>query len=197
MSLDFSSLVRTLWDNPSEKIKFEDSPKEYLIEKGEVFPANAKVFAHFASDKSFYLVLPKDISELPDVSSTTTDVIKKALSDDSFKHSLISDPNTCLAQNGLDIPKGTGVKVFQNSENEFHVVIPGNPASSELSDSELSAAAGGKNAKTQAICAGSGGGVSIGCGIAAFFTAGATAIASTTVGIGIAAGSVAGTYVNQ
>jgi len=49
-----------------------------------------------------------------------------------------------LAEHGMDVPEGMNVNVVENSDNCVHITMPMAPdGHHELSDEELSAAAGG------------------------------------------------------
>ena len=57
----------------------------------------------------------------------------------------MSDPKSVLAEYGMDVPDGMDVKVVENADNCVHITMPmATPAvHHDLSDEELSAAAGG------------------------------------------------------
>ncbi|MDE0887959.1 MAG: NHLP leader peptide family RiPP precursor [Phycisphaerales bacterium] len=64
--------------------------------------------------------------------------------DDALKARFISDPKAVLSEHGLDVPDGIDVKVVENSDNCVHIMLPAAPSGyHDLSDAELSAAAGG------------------------------------------------------
>ena len=56
----------------------------------------------------------------------------------------MSDPKAVLAEYGMEVPDGMDVKVVENADNCVHITMPAPPSGSvELSDEELSNAAGG------------------------------------------------------
>ena len=64
--------------------------------------------------------------------------------DDALKQRFMSDPKVVLAEHGMDVPEGMNVKVVENVDNTVHITLPLAPEGhQELSDAELSAAAGG------------------------------------------------------
>ena len=63
--------------------------------------------------------------------------------DDALKQRFMSDPKSVLAEYDMDVPDGMDVKVVENSDNTVHITMPMAPRGNELSDEELSAAAGG------------------------------------------------------
>ena len=64
--------------------------------------------------------------------------------DEALKARLMADPKAVLAEYGMDVPDGMDVKVVENSDNTVHITMPIAPdGNHELSDEELSAAAGG------------------------------------------------------
>ena len=64
--------------------------------------------------------------------------------DEALKARLMSDPKAVLAEYGMDVPDGMDVKVVENADNCVHITMPAPPSGSmELSDEELSNAAGG------------------------------------------------------
>ena len=66
--------------------------------------------------------------------------------DEALKARFMNDPKAVLAEYGMDVPDGMDVKVVENSDNCVHITLPAPPAGhNDLSDDELSNAAGGKN----------------------------------------------------
>ena len=66
--------------------------------------------------------------------------------DDALKARFMSDPKSVLAEYGMDVPDGMDVKVVENADNCVHITMPAAPPApggNDLSDEELSAAAGG------------------------------------------------------
>ena len=69
-------------------------------------------------------------------------VIAKAWSDEAFKAQLLNEPAAALAAAGVDVPKGVTVKVVENTDSLFHLVLPLRP-DGELDDEALDKVAGG------------------------------------------------------
>ena len=64
--------------------------------------------------------------------------------DDALKQRFMNDPKSVLAEYGMDVPDGMDVKVVENADNCVHITMPMTPdGHQELSNEELSAAAGG------------------------------------------------------
>ena len=70
--------------------------------------------------------------------------------DDALKQRFMSDPKQVLAEYGMDVPDGMDVNVVENSDNTVHITMPMAPdGHHDLSDEELSAAAGGRCCNTE------------------------------------------------
>ena len=69
-------------------------------------------------------------------------IIAKAWRDPAFKAALIANPATALKAEGIDVPAGMAVTVVENTDKQFHLVLPPVP-SDELSEDDLEAVAGG------------------------------------------------------
>jgi hypothetical protein len=80
------------------------------------------------------------MSESKTQGSLLSAVVAKAQSDSEFKKSLLSDPAAALSAAGVAIPAGVTVKVVENTDNLVHLVLP---VDSSLSETQLSAVAGG------------------------------------------------------
>ena len=64
--------------------------------------------------------------------------------DEALKARFMSDPKAVLAEYGMDVPANIDVNVVENSGNTVHITMPAAPSgAAELSDEELSNAAGG------------------------------------------------------
>ena len=64
--------------------------------------------------------------------------------DEALKARFMSDPKAVLAEYDMAVPDGMDVKVVENADNCVHITMPAPPSgSNELSDEELSNAAGG------------------------------------------------------
>ena len=69
--------------------------------------------------------------------------------DDALKQRFMSDPKAVLAEHGIDVPANMNVNVVENSDNTVHITMPASPAgAADLSDEELSNAAGGATLNT-------------------------------------------------
>ena len=74
--------------------------------------------------------------------------------DEELKARFMADPKAVLAEFDIDVPANVDVKVVENSDNCVHITMPAAPAGDgELSDEELSNAAGGSDTAT-AVCGG-------------------------------------------
>ena len=55
-------------------------------------------------------------------------LIAKAWSDESFKERLLSDSRAVLEAEGISLPPGVNVKVLEQTDAQFFLVIPQMPA---------------------------------------------------------------------
>jgi hypothetical protein len=69
-------------------------------------------------------------------------IIAKAWRDPAFKAELIANPAAALKAEGIDVPAGMTVTVVENTDKQFHLVLPPVPTDA-LSDEALDAVAGG------------------------------------------------------
>ena len=70
------------------------------------------------------------------------EIIAKAWRDPAFKAELIANPAAALKAEGIYVPAGMTVTVVENTDKQFHLVLPPVPTD-ELSDEALDAVAGG------------------------------------------------------
>jgi hypothetical protein len=78
-----------------------------------------------------------------------TDLFAACWKDDALKARFMADPKAVLAERGIEMPDGMDVTVVENSDNTVHITLPMAPdGHAELSDEELSNAAGGTEALT-------------------------------------------------
>ena len=69
-------------------------------------------------------------------------IIARAWRDPAFKAALITNPAAALKAEGIDVPAGMAVTVLENTDKQFHLVLPPKPTG-ELSDKDLDGVAGG------------------------------------------------------
>lgn len=51
----------------------------------------------------------------------------RAWSDESFKQKLLSDPVEALKEAGIEVPAGKTVRVLENTDTEFNIVLKQRP----------------------------------------------------------------------
>ena len=69
-------------------------------------------------------------------------VFAKCWSDESFKQKLMADPMGTLKAEGATMPEGMSVKVVENTDKLFNLVIPAKLT--DLTDADLDKVAGGQ-----------------------------------------------------
>ncbi|GAA2529196.1 NHLP leader peptide family RiPP precursor [Pilimelia columellifera] len=81
---------------------------------------------------------------MPTNSALVERVVEKARSDASFRSQLIANPKAAIeSELGITIPTDLNVKVVEEQQNEFYVVLPPKEQSGQLSDEQLAGVAGG------------------------------------------------------
>ena len=51
-------------------------------------------------------------------------VIAKAWADEDFKATLLADPKAALKAQGIDVPDGVTLNVYENTDQVIHLVLP-------------------------------------------------------------------------
>lgn len=80
--------------------------------------------------------------QLQEIARRQAQLMVRVWSDPQFKRRLISDPTSVLQEQGLPVPGGMEIRVVENTESVFYLVLPPRP-SEEISDEQLEAVAGG------------------------------------------------------
>ena len=184
-------VIAKVWSDESLKTKLLGNPKSVLAEYGLDFSTFMEVEVHenTSSLMNYVLPLPSEIPpgvDIEEIEPVAGKVIKLALADEAFKTRLLSDPKSAIAEaTNMTLPMSLEIRVYEDKPAVKHLVLPVNPANSELSDADLELVAGGKKKPSaDKICGGIAGGETIGCGVAAglFFLTPvgvATAVAGT------------------
>jgi hypothetical protein len=68
-------------------------------------------------------------------------VVAKAWRDPAFKAKLIAEPHATLNEAGMSAPAGVTIKVVENTDKHFYLVLPAKPVG-ELTDEALDKVAG-------------------------------------------------------
>lgn len=69
-------------------------------------------------------------------------VIARTWTDDAFKRQLAADPNGVLSAEGVEIPNGVNVRVLEETDSQYYLVLPTKPAEIDVSDSQSDAGMG-------------------------------------------------------
>ena len=73
--------------------------------------------------------------------------------DEALKARFMADPKAVLAEYDMPVPDGMDVKVVENADDCVHITLPAPPAGDgDLSDDELSNAAGGGASSYNSPC---------------------------------------------
>lgn len=174
-----------IWSDEALRRRLLTDPKPVLKEFGLQLPDSVSVQIHENTPTLMNVVLPqKPSGDVPAATDPVGKTIERAWSDPAFKAKLLSNPKDAAAEMGVKVPAAVDIKVWENTGNVEHMVLPMNPAVTELSDADLEAVAGGALSK--------GVQTATGCG-AASGVAGITgaALAFTIVG-GIVGGIASG-----
>ncbi|MEH2112413.1 NHLP leader peptide family RiPP precursor [Nostoc sp.] len=128
-------------------------------------------------------------------------LITQAIQDPAFRQRLLNNPKAVLVEQGLNVPDNVQINVMQESSTHYYLVLPAletpDAATTELSEAELEAVAGGggtldsQNSNWTGCASGRSGCVATnGCSVAATATV-MVASAVGAVGAGIVTGGVA------
>ena len=77
---------------------------------------------------------------LEENSNKLADVMSRAMTDEGFRKSLLTDSNAVLKAEGIELPDGFTINFMENTPTNIHIVLP--PGSGELSDEQLDFAGG-------------------------------------------------------
>ena len=142
-------VIAKVWSDESLKTKLMDNPKSVLAEYGLEFPTSMEVQVHenTSSLMNYVLPLPSSIPpgvDLEEIEPVAGKVIKLALADEAFKTRLLSAPKPAIAEaTNMTLPMSLEIRVYEDKPTVKHLVLPVNPANSELSDADLELVAGG------------------------------------------------------
>jgi|GEM_PF-4374778 len=178
-----------IWSDAALKSRLLAEPNSVLAEFGLTIPASVTVQIHENTPTLMNAVLPLQPANSGGSADPISQLMERAWTDAEFKAKLLSDSKEAAAEMGIKLPESMILKVWANSATEEHMVLPTNPAESELSDADLVAVAGGMSKEGQSNAGCGGGGAAAGIASAALvFTAVGSAIAGG-VGAGFAAAS--------
>jgi hypothetical protein len=186
-------VIAKVWSDESLKTKLLDNPKSVLAEYGLEFPASIEVQVHenTSSLMNYVLPLPSEIPpgvDMEEIEPVAGKVIKLALADEAFKSHLLNDPKSAITEaTNMTLPMSLEIRVYEDKPTVKHLVLPVNPANSELSDADLELVAGGKKNNAGKICGSISGTHAIGCAAAAF----TTPFAAVGSGLAVGAGTIA------
>jgi hypothetical protein len=81
-------------------------------------------------------------------------IVEQAEKNPKYKQQLMADPRGLMEkQLGTSIPKNVNIKVLQEANDTYYIVLPATAADgAELSDSDLEKVAGGGTVKGDASC---------------------------------------------
>lgn len=130
--------------------QFLSNPKHFLNQEFRTnFGEEVKVIAHENNAEKMHVILlpAEELVFNEDIEEKVETVLDKAITNESFKNLLMSDPKGTLTKELPDyfIPSDFKVYFHENTDTEVHVLLPQLETSDdELSEAELDAVAGGK-----------------------------------------------------
>lgn len=146
--MNIQEALDRVWSDESLRRRLIADPKSTLQEFGMGIPDSKSVQIHENTLTVINVVLPqKPEGEIQSSSDPVAKTIERAWTDPEFKARLLADPRDTVAEMGVRIPVGTEVKVWENTPDVEHLVLPLNPSTGELSDADLEAVAGGSSSK--------------------------------------------------
>ena len=63
-------------------------------------------------------------------------IVAKAWMDEDFKRRLLSNPGELLSAEGFEIPDGVEVRMTENTDKVFNLVLPAKPAEGDAEEIE-------------------------------------------------------------
>ena len=55
-------------------------------------------------------------------------LVAKVWADEKLKRRLINEPTTVLTEHGMEVPKGVEIRVVENTDKVYHLLLPQKPA---------------------------------------------------------------------
>ena len=89
---------------------------------------------------------------MTDQTDTLSKLFADCWKDEALKERFIADPKTVLSEYGMEVPDELDIAVVANTDSKLHLTLPAKPQQVELSDEELSSAAGGGTVQTLFGC---------------------------------------------
>lgn len=68
-------------------------------------------------------------------------LVAKAWADDELKQRLLAEPSAVLEEHGIEVPSGIELRVVEDTDEIYHLVLPASPAG-DLLDEELTSSIG-------------------------------------------------------
>ena len=76
------------------------------------------------------------MTELKDQQKKWAKIVAKSWADEDYKKRLLSMPMEILKKEGMELPSGLEVRVVENTDNVYYLVLPEKPSESEISAEE-------------------------------------------------------------
>ncbi|MGI8745773.1 MAG: NHLP leader peptide family RiPP precursor [Bryobacteraceae bacterium] len=146
-----------VWSDEGLKRRLLTDPKPVLAEFGLQIPDDVKVQIHENTPHLTNAVLvekPADASAIQ-ANDPVRKIVQRAWTDSAFKARLLANPKEIAQEMGLKLSPDMDLKVWENTPTVHHMVLPVNPADSELNDADLETIAGGGLSKAAQSAAGS------------------------------------------
>ncbi len=145
--MKYENIIQRSWCDPTFKAQFLGNPKSVLIELGYSISDEVSFDVHEDTfDTMNYVLLNK--SQLQSINLDADPILsritKKAHEDHVFRLKLLTDSKSAIKEI-LGVEPPGNIKVYENTSNHIHLVLPANPyKTGELSNSDLAMVAGGK-----------------------------------------------------
>lgn len=136
----YAQVFAKAWADSEFKRKLSQHPKEVLTKFGLNLPDHISLKLLENTGSIYYYVLPHASVELPGIPQRQSAFLKKIRTDEAFKRRFIQNPAKMLREEGMEIPPRAQVKVIEDSEHVWHIILPQKPKLTEEDLKNVSAA---------------------------------------------------------
>jgi hypothetical protein len=128
----YGQMIAKAWTDPAFKARLLAEPAAVAREQGLDIPEGVPLRAIEIAPAETLVVLARSGAVAAEEPGPWASLLERAAANPAYKKRLLAEPVAALAEQGIDLPAGTHVRVIEPSDTEGYLFVPPIPNGLEI-----------------------------------------------------------------